>query len=203
MVDAFSTVRTEFRHEPEPIKGSRFLGLVAPASTRDEALAFVERVRAELPDATHHCWARRNGRTGDDFQSSDDGEPSGSAGRPILAQLEGHGVTEIVLVVARWFGGTKLGVGGLVRAYGGAAGKTLDRAPLVTVVVVQRVEVKFPYECSGPVQGLLASRGLDPVESAYGSSVRLVLDVPERDLAEFTRELTDRTAGRAAVRDCP
>jgi uncharacterized YigZ family protein len=191
------TVATELRHEIEPIKGSRFLTTVAPAASREEALAFVARVREEFRDATHNCWAWRTGARGESFQSSDDGEPSGSAGRPILAQLEGHGVTNAAVVVTRWFGGTKLGVGGLVRAYGGAAGKTLDRAELVPLVVLRRVEVAYPYECSGAVDALLAARGLAPVESDYGASVRLVLEVPEEELDAFLRELSDRTAGRA------
>ena len=164
------------------------------------AEAFIERVRAEFASATHNCWAYRVGPAGEAFRSSDAGEPSGSAGRPILLQIEGHDLTDTAVVVTRWFGGTKLGVGGLMRAYGGAAGQTLDRAPVETVVVTRRIEVEHPYDCSGAVQGLLAARRLEPTESDYGAAVKLVLEVPERDLAEFTRELLDRTAGRALIR---
>lgn len=195
----FRTVAGEHRHEIDPIKGSRFLTSVAPAADPDEAEAFVARIRAELAGATHNCWAWRCGRDGEVFRSSDDGEPSGSAGRPILQQIEGHGLTNVAVVVTRWFGGTKLGVGGLMRAYGGAAGKTLDRTPCKVVVVTRRLVVEHPYECSGAVQRLLAAHGLEPLEATYEANVRLVLEIPERDAPAFERELLDRTAGRARL----
>lgn len=197
--DELSAAAEELRFEPDPVKGSRFVATVAPAASREEALAFVRRVERELSDASHNCWAWRVGGRGEQFQSSDAGEPGGSAGRPILAQLEGHRVTNTAVVVSRWFGGTKLGVGGLVRAYGGAAGKALDRTPLRPVVALRRLEIAHPWECAGAVQALVAARGLTVVASDYGESVRLALDVPERELAEVERELADRTAGRAAV----
>lgn len=196
----FRTLADELRHEIDPIKGSRFLATVAPADSADAAEAFVERVRTEFASASHHGWAYRVGAAGDVFRSSDDGEPSGSAGRPILAQIEGHDLTNAAVVVTRWFGGTKLGVGGLMRAYGGAAGQTLDRARITTVVITRRVTLDHPYVCSGAVQGLLAAHDLTPVSARYDAEVTLVLDVPERDLDAFARELSDRTAGRATLR---
>jgi len=200
VTDELLTLATEFRHEVERVRGSRFLTTVAPVSTPADAEAFVARIRDEFSDATHNCWAWRVGRAGEVFRSSDDGEPGGSAGRPILQQLEGRRLTNVAAVVTRWFGGTKLGVGGLMRAYGGATGKTLDRAPLRRIVVTRRVEIEHPYECSGALAGLYAARGLEPASSAYGASVTVVLDVPERDLAGFLQEVADRTAGRAETR---
>lgn len=197
----YRTLRAEFRHEIDPVKGSRFLTTVAPIADEAAAEAVLERVRAEFSHATHHCWAWRLGRDGARFRSSDDGEPGGSAGRPILQQLEGHEVTYAIAVVTRWFGGTKLGVGGLMRAYGGACGQTLDRAPITTVVVKVRLEVEHPYELSGPVQGLLAAWKLAPLDAAYDDHVRFVVEVPEDRAAEFERELTDRSAGQARVRE--
>jgi len=199
MVLEYRTVAAEHRHEIDPVKGSRFLTSVAPATSVEEAEAFVERIRREFADATHNCWAYRVGPDGAAFRSSDDGEPSGSAGRPILQQVEGHGLTDVAIVVTRWFGGTKLGVGGLVRAYGGAAGKTLDRTPCRTILVTRRIAIEHPYECSGAVQSLLAARDLEPSSAEYGAHVALVLEVPERDVETFTRELLDRTAGRARL----
>ncbi|MEW6071167.1 MAG: YigZ family protein [Planctomycetota bacterium] len=201
MRDAFDTLAGEVRHEGGPIKGSRFVATAAPAPAVAAAEEVVARVRAELAGATHHCWAYRIGPGGESFRANDDGEPGGSAGRPILAQIEGHGFTDTVVVVTRWFGGTKLGVGGLMRAYGGAAGRALDRAPRRTVLVTRRLLVVHPYDCSGPVRGLLAAEGLVPAAADYGAEVRLVLDVPVRSLAAFTAALRDRSAGRAAIRD--
>ncbi len=101
------------------------------------------------------------------------------------------------MVVTRWFGGTKLGVGGLMRAYGGAAGQALDRAEVLTVAITRRVALGFPYACSGAVQALLASAGLQPEESDFGAQVRLVVRVEEERLEGFLDELRERTAARA------
>jgi uncharacterized YigZ family protein len=189
----------EFRYGAPPTKGSRFVTTLAPATTPEEAEAFVERMRAEEPDASHHCWAWRVGKPCDRFRSSDDGEPSGSAGRPILLQLEGHEVTDVVCVVTRWFGGTKLGVGGLMRAYGGCAGQALDRAPTREVVETARLRVTCPYSDTGTLDGFLAHHALTPVSSDYGESIVLELDVPSDEVEALTNELRDRTAGRAAI----
>ncbi|MCA9712397.1 MAG: YigZ family protein, partial [Myxococcales bacterium] len=125
-----STPRERSRHEPAPIKGSRFLATLAPVHDRAQARAFVAEIEAEMPDATHHCWALRLARPSLE-RAVDAGEPSGSAGRPILAAMTGRDVVDACVVVTRYFGGTKLGVGGLVRAYGGAAAAVLDGAALV------------------------------------------------------------------------
>jgi uncharacterized YigZ family protein len=199
VTEALDTLVREHRHEIDPIKGSRFLATVGPASTADEAEAFVARIRAEFANATHHCWAYRVGLRGEGFRCSDDGEPGGTAGRPILAQIEGHGLTNTAVVVTRWYGGTKLGTGGLVRAYGGATGQALDRAERQRLVQMTRLRVEHPYECSGAVTGLLGAWRLEPLEADYGSAVRLVLEIPEERREELTRELTDRTAGRVAI----
>ena len=201
MAHEIHTLAAEFRHEGERIKGSRFIATVAPSPTVAAAEGFVERIRSEFPAATHHCWAYRVGPTGEAFRASDDGEPGGSAGRPILQQLEGHGLTNAVVVVTRWYGGTKLGVGGLMRAYGGAAGHALDRAERRIVILKRRLDVRFPYDCTGAVQGLLSAHGIEPASADYGAAVHMVLDVPERDLEEFTSALRDRTAGRVEMED--
>lgn len=198
-VDEYETLDAEGTGELEVIKGSRFLAHLAPVASEEDALAFLERVRTEQRDASHHCWAWRIGHPDPTFRSGDDGEPSGSAGRPILAQLEGHDLSDLCVVVVRWFGGTKLGVGGLMRAYGGAAGHALDRAERRTVLIRTRLRVEHPYACEGAVQGLLAARALTPLDPEYGERVVFALEVVEREVDSFTRELTDRTAGHARV----
>ncbi len=192
------TPTTLHRYQGHPIKGSRFIATLAAASDEGGARALIERVAAEFDDAQHVCWAWRLGAQGEFPRSSDAGEPSGSAGRPILAQLAGHDVTDAVLVVVRYFGGVKLGVGGLMRAYGGAAGRCLDRAAMREIRATERLAIEYPYECAGAVTGLLAAHALTPVEASYEERVRLVLEVPRSTLQGFRRELTDRTAGRAS-----
>lgn len=199
--ETFLTLAAPFRYEPDKIKGSRFIASLAPAASADEAEAFLAHVRAELPDAGHHAFAWRIGTTATRFRSSDDGEPSGSAGRPILAQLEGHEVFDLCCVVSRWFGGTKLGVGGLMRAYGGTAGQALDRARLRTVVVQRALRVRHPYECSGAVTSVLVAYDLEPQDGEYGEAVAFTVRVPLARAEAFALELSDRTAGRAELED--
>ncbi|MEM7306869.1 MAG: YigZ family protein [Planctomycetota bacterium] len=199
MSDEFEVPAGELRHETPPVKGSRFLASIAPAETVEEAEAYLAGIRAEAPEATHHCWAYRIGRPCDRFRFSDDGEPGGSAGRPILQQIEGHGLTDTICVVTRWYGGTKLGVGGLIRAYGGCAARALDLVPRRVRVLTSLLRLDFPYDCAGAVEGFLAAHSLAPRSSDYGAAVRLVLEVPRRDVEALSRELRDRTAGRVEI----
>jgi len=199
VTQSFRTLSAPFEFEIDKIKNSRFLSALAPTKDEESAKAFVQEVRERYSDARHHCFAWRLGETGAIFRSSDDGEPSGSAGRPILNQLEGHEVTNLTCVVVRWFGGVKLGVGGLVRAYGGAAGKALDRAPILAVVIRVRVLLEFPYDCSGAVSGVLHGFGLQEQASDYGEVVRLELAVPKDEVPGLKIELVERTGGRVRV----
>lgn len=200
MADGDVTVARAVRVEIPRIKGSRFIADLVPVSDAAQADAAVDEARAAFPDARHHCFAWRVGTRGDTFRFGDDGEPAGSAGRPILQHLEGLDVTDAVLVVTRYFGGTKLGVGGLIRAYGGAAAAALDAAELVPVVHTRRVAVEHRYEDSGAVAGFLSALGVEPTSSDYGETIHLEFDVPAADVETFVAELTDRTAGRVRIR---
>lgn len=192
------TLATEGLFESERIKGSRFLTRVARAATVDVALALVAEARTTWPTATHHCWAwRGDGR--DAWRYADDGEPAGSAGRPILAAIDGRGLQQVAVIVVRWFGGTKLGVGGLVRAYGEAAAEALDEAGSVFEPATTVVEVAFDYGLSGAVQGVLSAHEVTPEAADYGADVRLRLRVLDGQVAGLIADLTERTAGRAEV----
>ena len=192
------TIRTlaePFRFQPPPVKGSRFIATVAPASTAEAAMAQVDAVRGAMPDARHHCWAWRLGDG--THRSADDGEPGGSAGRPILAMIDGHDLVDVVVVVTRYFGGVKLGVGGLIRAYGGAAGQALDRAAIVEREVTVPLTLVHAYDDTQAVAAVLAAEGLTPRDTVWEAAVRVALDVPEDRREAVVRALTDRTAGRA------
>ncbi len=199
MRESYRTLAGSLEHEPPKIKGSRFIARVAPCGSAAEGEALVAEARIAYPDARHHCWAWRLGPEGAEFRSGDDGEPSGSAGRPILQQIEAHELTDVAVVVVRYFGGVKLGVGGLIRAYGGAAAEALARAPVRTVVVTRTVTVAYPYELSGAVQGAVAAAGLAPADSDYEAQVVQRFAVPLRQVEAFVRELRDRTAGQARI----
>ena len=123
MTGMLDTLAQPVSHTLE-VKHSRFIAHTAPIDSAAAAMAILQQVAAA--DATHNCWAYRYGR---DYRSSDDGEPAGTAGRPILAAIDGQGFDRVMVVVTRWFGGIKLGAGGLVRAYGGAAAECLRTAP--------------------------------------------------------------------------
>jgi uncharacterized YigZ family protein len=199
LIESYRTPAEAVTRELEKVKGSRFLADLAPVPTAEAALARIDGLRRQHHDARHHCWAYRLGPQGEDWRSSDDGEPSGTAGRPILDQLEGHALTFCALVVTRWFGGVKLGAGNLARAYGAAAAGACESARVRVVRLTRRVRVVHPYDCAGAVQGLLSAIDLAPTDAEYGADVRLALDVPVRDVDRVLRELVDRTAGRARV----
>lgn len=194
---AFRTVTSAFEFEDDPVKGSRFLAWIVPCDEDAAAQRSLAEARAQWSDASHHCWAYhlRDGR----HRSSDDGEPGGSAGRPILAQIEGHDVTDVMVIVVRWFGGTKLGVGGLIRAYGGCAGRGLDRAPIVEVVPKVSLSVVHDYDDTGAVHAVLGSQGLAAQNTTYDARVTLQVSVPEPQVEAVAQALRDRTSGRAQV----
>ncbi|MCA9694875.1 MAG: YigZ family protein [Nannocystaceae bacterium] len=193
------TIASRVRLEIEKIEGSRFIATAAVAASAGHAAAFVEGVRAEFEDATHHCWAFR-GRDRDTFRYVDDGEPSGSAGKPILNAIDGRSLADVVVVVTRYFGGVKLGTGGLVRAYGRAAAEVLDSAEIITRRTTRRLSLRFSYRHEGAITAALSARGIEPAHADYGAVVELHVDVPEEDLAAFRREVTDRCGGKIELR---
>ena len=203
MTASLSAPVGECRFEPEKIKGSRFIACLAPAGSQEEAEAFVIAIRAEFDDARHVCWAWRIGDEGEHVRSSDDGEPAGSAGRPILAQLQGHDVIHCVVAVVRYFGGVKLGVGGLMRAYGGAAGKCLDRCGLAPVILTTRLQIEHDYSCSRAVETAMHHLGLTALEPDFGQQVQFFVEVPREDLESFRREMMERSAGQVRIKEVP
>jgi len=188
------TLATPVAHALE-VKHSRFLAQAAPATTADEARAWL--VRVADPDATHNCWAWR---IGGDYRSSDDGEPAGTAGRPILAAIDGQGFDRVMVVVTRWYGGIKLGAGGLVRAYGGAAAECLRTAPRLPLVARRTLAVRCPFEDIGAVHAALAAFGADKEDEAYGvDGVSLRLSLPADRVDALAAHLRDATRDRARI----
>lgn len=199
MLEAYRTVASRVSHEIPKIKGSRFIATVAPAGSRAAAEAVVEALRRCHPGARHTCFAYRLGAAGEVFRYSDDGEPSGTAGRPILQRIEGRDLTGVVVVVTRYFGGTKLGAGGLLRAYAAAAAAGLDQARVIEVPVTRRVVLRYPYAHTGAVQATVAAAGCTARASQYGATVRQELEVPIARFDAFAAALHERTAGQVEV----
>ena len=185
----------------EVIRGSRFITTVGRARTDDEARSHVEAMRSEFADATHNCWAYVAGPPGDTAHMgmSDDGEPHGTAGRPMLETLLHGEVGEICAVVTRYFGGTKLGRGGLGRAYAGGVNLALASLPTTLQVDRTRIWVEVAYPAVDPLLRHLDEMGAVKEEEVYGARVRLLVAVPDRVLDEFTRRVADWTSGDGRV----
>ena len=181
----------------EVIQRSRFVTTVARAPSSEAAHAFVQRMRDEFPDATHHCWAFVAGPPGSTraVGMSDDGEPHGTAGRPMLTTLLHSGGGEIVAVCTRYYGGTKLGTGGLSRAYSGGVKLALESLPVEELMARPRVEVELGYPHVDGLQRILDEVGAELEHEVYGATVRYVARVPEIRLARFQRQLADLTGG--------
>ncbi len=192
----YRTVNAEARCEMVKIKGSRFIATAGPY--RDEAALarVIARLSDEFSDANHHCYAWRFGER---FRYNDDGEPSGTAGRPMLQRIDGRGLDRTYVVVTRIFGGTKLGAGGLVRAYSAAAGAVLNAAHVVEVVPTSRIRVIVPYELKGAVESVVAARGVTPLDSVFAEVVTQTFAVPTDQLDDLVTALQERTAGRAGI----
>lgn len=194
MEDEFTTIRRIVRTERK-VQGSRFVATAAPAENRDAVDQLLGSVRKELHDATHHCYAYRLGLSGDQFRAVDAGEPAGSAGKPILAAIEHAGLTNVAVVVTRYFGGTKLGIGGLTRAYGGAAADALEAARRVTQYDVDLIRVSFPHAQVSNVMHVLEKYGARITERNYDAEVHLALEIRRSRSAELRGALVNRTSG--------
>ena len=192
------------RHRVEDeVRRSRFITTVARARTREEAEAFIAGVRAELDDATHNCWAFVVGPPGSTAAvgMSDDGEPHGTAGRPMLETLLHSGVGEVAAVVTRYYGGVKLGRGGLGRAYAGGVARALETMTRAERVERRRLRVTCDYAARDPLLRLAAELEADVVSEDYAAEVTLVVALPVTALARFREAAAGLTAGSAVLEE--
>jgi uncharacterized YigZ family protein len=180
------------------IKRSRFIGRSFKPATPDEALAIVKRIRETWRDATHHCWAYRVGTTGEQARYDNSGEPRGTAGPPILDVLRHNNLTNTLVVVTRYYGGTKLGAGGLVRAYGEAAKKAIEASGVTELRLVREISAPIPYTLLAPLEAYLARNGLEVVNKEFGEIVILLLRVPEEREPNFRVFYTGLVNGKLA-----
>lgn len=195
MSEALQALAGRCQHEQD-IKKSRFLALAAPVDSPDEALAFVQEVSDSA--ATHNCWAYRIGQA---YRFNDDGEPGGTAGRPILQAIEGQGIDQVVVVVTRWYGGIKLGAGGLARAYGGTAAECLRLAEHVPIVPMATLALSCDFADLALLKARLPEleATLDS-ETFHAEGADLVVRLPQARVDEALIRITDMTRGRSLVR---
>ena len=181
----------------ETIHRSRFIAAVAHAPTEQDAKTFIARIKDEFPDATHHCWAYVAGPPGDTARigMSDDGEPHGTAGKPILTVLLYSEVGEIAAVVTRYFGGTKLGTGGLVRAYSSGVKNALAELSVTEKRDVVTLNVIVDYSNVNIVKQMFESCHAKILQEAYESDVAFQVEISKSDESRFVKTLTDLTGG--------
>lgn len=198
MQDEYRTVAREGTHEIE-INRSRFLCTLAPAADERGARELIARVRAEHTDASHHCFAYVIGADASVQKASDDGEPGGTAGVPMLQMLTRRELRYVVAVVTRYYGGIKLGAGGLIRAYGGAVGEALDTLGTVPRRRLRIATVTVDHQRAGKIENDLRSTGRTVREVRYGERVSIELSLPGAEIEEFRAWLADATAGEARL----
>lgn len=180
-------------------KKSRFIAHVQATCTEEAAAAFIEAEKKRYWDARHHCYAYIIGEQGETVRYSDDGEPSGTAGRPILEVLTGSGIRNLTLVVTRYFGGTLLGTGGLVRAYTQAAQAGLADSRVAVMRYGHTLTVETDYNGIGKIQYLLGQRGIPIEDSVYTEQVTVRFHVPCEEKDKLIKDITEATAGAAKV----
>ncbi|MEE8578303.1 MAG: YigZ family protein [candidate division Zixibacteria bacterium] len=199
MEDSYLTIGCESLAETK-VKGSRFIAESVKALTVDEATEKLLAIKKREYSATHHCYAWRVGNEGTpQFKYSDDGEPSGSGGRPIFDVMSGRQLTNCLLVVTRYYGGTKLGTGGLARAYSDAARIVLEKSGDLTLYLKDSFRLSMEFPIYSQVQNLLASLGVDLIESDFSDRVRLDVAVRRSKSTELVDGFTELTQGRGKV----
>ncbi len=194
----YLTVRASIHIEIEPIKRSRFIGHILPMTSKNILQQHLEEVKRLTPGANHYCWAYQL-YTDKLVQFNDDGEPSGSAGRPILTYLAGQQIFDTLIVVARFFGGTKLGTGGLVRAYGSAASEVIALAQLQTITPTRALWVKHSYALTASIQSLLHELSLTPTHPSYKEQVIFCLNIPDENWEEIKIKIVNAGQGNLQI----
>lgn len=208
MTDPYRTVAERSRSAFQ-IRGSEFIGHVARAESVESAEAFIEAIEEEYSDATHNVPAYRVPSDSSEERSSDggamlreyasdDGEPTGSAGKPALNVLQGQDLHNVVVVITRYYGGTNLGIGGLVRAYSRATSEAIEAAGVIEEKPHQQMSLRCTYDDSGTVRGILESVGVG-FEANYDETVTFEVQVPIDDVEDLEERLRSATSGRIAI----
>lgn len=157
-------------------KGSRFISIAIPVSDQEEIKPIIEKIKKEHHEARHHCYAYMIGHERLVWRVNDDGEPSGTAGRPILGQINSYGLTNIIIVVSRYFGGTLLGVSGLINAYRSAAASAIENAGIIEKTLQEYYEITYPYISMNDVMRILKEENVGQSEQSFDLECRILLN---------------------------
>jgi len=197
----YYTIRREVSSDIK-VKGSKFIGYIKSVNTLEQAEKYIDFISSQNYNATHNCTAYKVGR-GDKavYRYNDDGEPSGTGGKPILDVIEAQKLTNIVAVVTRYFGGTKLGTGGLSRAYRHCAEKTINNADKRELYPTKILLINFPYELTGIVMELIEKFTCKIISTKYDTATVLKLKVKQKQSDEFKNFLVDKTGGKVTIKE--
>lgn len=198
MIETYNTIVNSGQDEIVE-KKSRFIGYAVPVKSEEEAYAFIESIKKKHYDARHNCFAFAIGNENTLYRFSDDGEPQGTAGKPILEVITGQKVVDICIVVTRYFGGTLLGTGGLVRAYTEAAKLALADAGVKTMELVKVVKITANYNDSGKIQYLLNSNNIHVENTEYTSDVAFEAYIPIKSFGYIEKQIIEATSARAVI----
>lgn len=188
--DTYHTIQSAAASEVRE-RGSRFLGLSYPVKSEEEVKALLQKIKKEHPQANHHCYAFRLTTDPTVFRFSDDREPSGSAGKPILGAIQSKGLTDILIVVVRYFGGTLLGVPGLISAYRSAATQVIEQSTIIEQTINDRFLLTFPYELINEVHHLLKFFPLQIKKQDYSQPCTIIFDIRKKLSPDFEKKFKE------------
>lgn len=195
---SYRTVAKEYRALIKE-KGSSFLGILFPVDSEESFKKHLQVLKDEFPDATHHCFAFRLDQAGKLSRSSDDGEPTGTAGKPILNQLLSADLAYTALVVVRYFGGTKLGTGGLIKAYKEASKAVISQSEIVEEVEKVTYKISFAFELSADVNRILKNAGAILLQKEADEKLHLYVQIPKGETEELERKCLDNRSGEITL----
>jgi len=199
-MQSYKTVKQYGEGEIEE-KISRFLGKIKPVETEEDAVAFIESIKKQYWDARHNCYAFIIGEHSESIRCSDDGEPSGTAGKPMLEVLQNNGLKNVVAVVTRYFGGTLLGTGGLVRAYTQATQAALEEAQIATMTLMSVLTVQTDYNAIGKIKYMFAQADTLIMGEEYGLDVAVTIAVPVAEKEAMQKKIIEATNGKATIEE--
>ncbi|MFN3195399.1 MAG: IMPACT family protein [Chlorobiota bacterium] len=191
---------TEPRTYEDKIKGSRFIANIFPIDSKEDADKHLHDIRKEHYDATHNCYAYIIGPDGLEYRANDDGEPNGSAGNPILFAIKKYKLSDVIVIVTRFYGGTKLGVGGLARAYGGTAEEVIKTCVRKKIDITKKVKVFTTYDDINTIKRLLTDYAVS-FDEVYTDTIEIIADIPKSKVEEFRKKITEMTADRSGSRE--
>jgi uncharacterized YigZ family protein len=194
--DFYFTIESSFRAPELKVKGSRFIADIFPAASKIEIDDHLERIRKEFYDATHHCYAFRLGINGENIRAADDGEPSGTAGKPILLALSSKELTNALLVVTRFYGGTNLGTGGLSRAYRESAQLAVNGAEINSIYLANSFTLSLHYEEVAALERLLINYQTKSRSAEYGENVLIKVDIRKSLSEKFQADIQEKFHGK-------